>query len=147
QAERLLLARGARGCRDAHDVRRADACDRCLAARAVFDSGHHEFGAASEISARAANANARHGDGPGDSVTSVHVPVTAVVGAQWGDEGKGKITDLLAQDADFCIRYQGGNNAGHTVVNDSDTFKLHLVPSGIFNSSCMNIVGTGTVVD
>jgi adenylosuccinate synthase len=59
--------------------------------------------------------------------------VTAVVGAQWGDEGKGKITDLLAQEADVVIRFQGGNNAGHTVVNQHGTFKLHLVPSGIFN--------------
>ena len=61
------------------------------------------------------------------------MPVTAIVGAQWGDEGKGKITDLLAQEADLVIRYQGGNNAGHTVVNERGTFKLHLVPSGIFN--------------
>ncbi|MBM4420153.1 MAG: adenylosuccinate synthase [Chloroflexi bacterium] len=75
------------------------------------------------------------------------MPVTAVVGAQWGDEGKGKITDLLAQEADLVIRYQGGNNAGHTVVNDAGTFKLHLVPSGIFNPSCLNVIGPGTVVD
>jgi adenylosuccinate synthase len=74
------------------------------------------------------------------------VPVTAVVGAQWGDEGKGKITDLLAQEADVVIRYQGGNNAGHTVVNQHGTFKLHLVPSGIFNPSALCIVGPGTVV-
>jgi adenylosuccinate synthase len=73
--------------------------------------------------------------------------VTAVVGAQWGDEGKGKITDLLAQEADVVIRYQGGNNAGHTVVNQHGTFKLHLVPSGIFNPSAMCIVGPGTVVN
>jgi adenylosuccinate synthase len=73
--------------------------------------------------------------------------VTAVVGAQWGDEGKGKITDLLAQEADVVIRYQGGNNAGHTVVNQHGTFKLHLVPSGIFNPNALCIVGPGTVVD
>jgi adenylosuccinate synthase len=73
--------------------------------------------------------------------------VTAVVGAQWGDEGKGKITDLLAQEADVVIRYQGGNNAGHTVVNQHGTFKLHLVPSGIFNPNALCIVGTGTVVN
>ena len=77
----------------------------------------------------------------------VHVPVTAIVGAQWGDEGKGKITDLLAQEADLVIRYQGGNNAGHTVVNEHGTFKLHLVPSGIFNPSAVCILGPGTVVD
>src|SRR5260221_10042838 len=77
----------------------------------------------------------------------VHVPVTAIVGAQWGDEGKGKITDLLAQEADLVIRYQGGNNAGHTVVNDRGTFKLHLVPSGIFNPSAVCVLGTGMVID
>jgi adenylosuccinate synthase len=75
------------------------------------------------------------------------VPVTAIVGAQWGDEGKGKITDLLAQEADLVIRYQGGNNAGHTVVNELGTFKLHLVPSGVFNPKAMCILGTGMVID
>lgn len=75
------------------------------------------------------------------------MPVTAVVGAQWGDEGKGKITDLLAQEADMVIRFQGGNNAGHTVVNEHGTFKLHLVPSGIFNANATCILGPGTVVD
>jgi adenylosuccinate synthase len=75
------------------------------------------------------------------------VAVTAIVGAQWGDEGKGKITDLLAQDADLVIRFQGGNNAGHTVVNDHGTFKLHLVPSGIFNPDALCVLGPGTVVD
>ena len=75
------------------------------------------------------------------------MPVTAVVGAQWGDEGKGKITDLLAQEADVVIRFQGGNNAGHTVVNQLGTFKLHLVPSGIFNPNALCIIGTGTVVN
>jgi adenylosuccinate synthase len=73
--------------------------------------------------------------------------VTAIVGAQWGDEGKGKITDLLAQEADLVIRFQGGNNAGHTVVNQHGTFKLHLVPSGIFNPNAVCILGPGTVVD
>ncbi|HUQ16399.1 MAG TPA: adenylosuccinate synthase [Candidatus Saccharimonadales bacterium] len=75
------------------------------------------------------------------------MPVTAIVGAQWGDEGKGKITDLLAQEADLVIRYQGGNNAGHTVVNEHGTFKLHLIPSGIFNPNAICILGPGTVVD
>ena len=73
--------------------------------------------------------------------------MTAIVGAQWGDEGKGKITDLLAQEADLVIRYQGGNNAGHTVVNEHGTFKLHLIPSGIFNPNATCILGPGTVVD
>ena len=75
------------------------------------------------------------------------MPVTAVVGAQWGDEGKGKITDYLAQHADLVIRFQGGNNAGHTVVNEHGTFKLHLVPSGIFNPDALCVLGPGTVVD
>jgi adenylosuccinate synthase len=73
--------------------------------------------------------------------------VTAVVGAQWGDEGKGRIVDYLAQAADLVIRYQGGDNAGHTVVNDFGTFKLHLVPSGIFNPDVVNLVGSGCVVN
>ena len=72
--------------------------------------------------------------------------VTAVVGAQWGDEGKGRIIDYLAQQAEMVIRFQGGDNAGHTVVNDQGTFALHLVPSGIFNPDTSCIVGTGTVV-
>lgn len=73
--------------------------------------------------------------------------VTAVVGAQWGDEGKGRIVDYLAQRADMVIRYQGGDNAGHTVVNERGTFRLHLVPSGIFNPATQCIVGPGTVVN
>jgi adenylosuccinate synthase len=75
------------------------------------------------------------------------MPVTAIVGAQWGDEGKGKITDILAQDADLVMRYGGGGNAGHTVVNSYGEFRLHLVPSGIFNRDAVALVGTGTVVD
>ncbi|HEY3397474.1 MAG TPA: adenylosuccinate synthase [Armatimonadota bacterium] len=70
-----------------------------------------------------------------------------VVGAQWGDEGKGKITDLLSQEADVVVRYQGGNNAGHTVVVDGEEFKLHLIPSGILNPDCQCLMGDGTVVD
>ena len=73
--------------------------------------------------------------------------MTAVVGAQWGDEGKGKITDYLAQKMDLVVRFQGGSNAGHTVVNEHGTFKLHLVPSGIFNPDATCIVGPGTVVE
>lgn len=57
-----------------------------------------------------------------------------VVGAQWGDEGKGKMVDYLAQNADLIVRYQGGDNAGHTVVNDKGVFKLHLIPCGIFTT-------------
>lgn len=77
----------------------------------------------------------------------ITIPIRAVVGAQWGDEGKGKIVDLLAQQADFVVRYQGGANAGHTVVNEYGKFALHLVPCGIFNPQTVNIIGTGTVID
>ena len=73
--------------------------------------------------------------------------VTAVVGGQWGDEGKGRIVDYLAQKSDLVIRFQGGDNAGHTVVNDYGKFALHLVPSGIFNPHTLCLVGAGTVVN
>lgn len=73
--------------------------------------------------------------------------VTVIVGTQWGDEGKGKITDLLARDVDMVVRYQGGNNAGHTVVIKDETFKLHLIPSGIFYSNVLCVIGNGVVVD
>jgi adenylosuccinate synthase len=75
------------------------------------------------------------------------MPVTAVVGAQWGDEGKGRIIDYLGQRADLVIRFQGGDNAGHTVVNAFGKFALHLVPSGIFNPSTQCLIGAGTVVN
>jgi len=70
-----------------------------------------------------------------------------VIGAQWGDEGKGKITDLLSNSADVVVRYQGGVNAGHTVVVDGQTFKLHLIPSGILYPDTQCIIGSGTVID
>ena len=70
-----------------------------------------------------------------------------VVGAQWGDEGKGKITDLLCESADVVVRYQGGNNAGHTVVVEGAEFKLHLIPSGILHPGCQCLMGDGTLVD
>ncbi|MBX3052261.1 MAG: adenylosuccinate synthase [Caldilineaceae bacterium] len=73
--------------------------------------------------------------------------VTAVVGAQWGDEGKGRIIDYLAQQADVVIRFQGGDNAGHTVINEYGKHALHLIPSGIFNPATCNIIGTGCVVN
>ena len=73
--------------------------------------------------------------------------VNCVVGLQWGDEGKGRIVDYLAQDADLVIRYQGGDNAGHTVVNNYGKFGLHILPSGIFNEDTTNIVGAGCVVN
>ena len=70
-----------------------------------------------------------------------------VIGAQWGDEGKGKITDLLSKSADVVVRYQGGVNAGHTVVVKGQTFKLHLIPSGILYPDTECIIGSGTVID
>lgn len=70
-----------------------------------------------------------------------------LIGAQWGDEGKGKITDFLAEKADMIVRYQGGNNAGHTVVINKDTFKLHLIPSGIFYADKICMIGNGLVLD
>ncbi|WP_434683771.1 adenylosuccinate synthase [Pseudanabaena minima] len=70
-----------------------------------------------------------------------------VIGAQWGDEGKGKITDLLSRSADVVVRYQGGNNAGHTVVVGDRTFKLHLIPSGILYPKTECIIASGTVID
>ena len=73
--------------------------------------------------------------------------VTAVVGAQWGDEGKGRIIDFLAQHADLVSRFQGGDNAGHTVINEYGKHALHLIPSGIFNPETKNIIGSGCVVN
>lgn len=70
-----------------------------------------------------------------------------VIGAQWGDEGKGKITDLLSRSADVVVRYQGGVNAGHTVVVEGQTFKLHLIPSGILYPETECVIGSGTVID
>ncbi len=73
--------------------------------------------------------------------------VKAVVGANWGDEGKGKFTDMLAEDADIVIRFQGGANAGHTIVNDYGKFALHTMPSGVFHQNIMNIIGNGVAFD
>jgi adenylosuccinate synthase len=75
------------------------------------------------------------------------MPVTAIVGAQWGDEGKGKIVDTLANHADVVIRYNGGNNAGHTIQNQHGTFRLHLLPSGIFHPAAQCVIGPGAVVN
>jgi adenylosuccinate synthase len=75
------------------------------------------------------------------------VPGIVIVGAQWGDEGKGKITDLLAERADAVVRFQGGNNAGHTIVRDGETFKFHLIPSGILYPGKLCVIGNGVVVD
>jgi adenylosuccinate synthase len=75
------------------------------------------------------------------------VPALVLVGAQWGDEGKGKATDLLGGRVDFVVRYQGGNNAGHTVVIGDETYALHLIPSGALRPECVPVIGNGVVVD
>ncbi|WJY26804.1 MULTISPECIES: adenylosuccinate synthase [Sporosarcina] len=75
------------------------------------------------------------------------MPSVVVVGTQWGDEGKGKITDFLSENAEVIARYQGGNNAGHTIIFGGDTYKLHLVPSGIFYKEKTSVIGNGMVVD
>jgi adenylosuccinate synthase len=75
------------------------------------------------------------------------MPVIAVIGAQWGDEGKGKIVDLLAQKVKMVARFSGGDNAGHTVVNPYGEFKLHLIPSGIFSPQATSIIGNGVVIN
>ncbi|MGH2909850.1 MAG: adenylosuccinate synthase [Solirubrobacteraceae bacterium] len=75
------------------------------------------------------------------------MPGIVVVGAQWGDEGKGKVTDMLAERADAVVRFQGGNNAGHTIVRGDEVFKLHLMPSGILYPDKLCVIGNGTVID
>jgi adenylosuccinate synthase len=75
------------------------------------------------------------------------MPGIVIVGAQWGDEGKGKITDLLAEQADAVVRFQGGNNAGHTIVRNGEVFKFHLIPSGILYPGKWCMIGNGVVVD
>src|ERR671930_1551922 len=75
------------------------------------------------------------------------MPGRVVIGAQWGDEGKGKVTDLLAERADAVVRFQGGNNAGHTIIRDGQTFKLHLTPSGILRRGTLCVIGNGVVID
>ncbi|MDR1392079.1 MAG: adenylosuccinate synthase [Clostridiales bacterium] len=75
------------------------------------------------------------------------MPIKVIVGAQWGDEGKGKITDIFAKNSDVVIRAQGGNNAGHTIEIENKTYKLHLVPSGIFNSETICIISAGVVIN
>ncbi|MFI5331284.1 MAG: adenylosuccinate synthetase, partial [Desulfobaccales bacterium] len=75
------------------------------------------------------------------------MPNVVVVGTQWGDEGKGKIVDLLTERARMVVRYQGGNNAGHTLVVDGEKFIFHLVPSGILHSDTQCLIGNGVVLD
>ena len=73
--------------------------------------------------------------------------LTAIVGTNWGDEGKGRMVDLLSENYDIVVRYQGGNNAGHTVVNDKGKFILNLLPSGILRDDTVNVLGAGIVID
>ena len=73
--------------------------------------------------------------------------ITVIVGAQWGDEGKGKITDYFAGESDYVVRYHGGNNAGHTVIVNGSTFKLHLIPSGVLYNHPISVIGNGVVID
>ena len=75
------------------------------------------------------------------------MPATVIVGAQWGDEGKGKVTDLLADKAEVTVRFQGGNNAGHTIIHGEEVFKLNLIPSGILHPNNTCVIGNGVVVD
>src|SRR4051794_16555782 len=75
------------------------------------------------------------------------MPGVVIVGAQWGDEGKGKVVDLLAERATTIVRFQGGNNAGHTIVRGGEEFKFHLIPSGILHEEKTCVIGNGVVVD
>src|SRR5256886_12159092 len=76
------------------------------------------------------------------------MPAVALVGAQWGDEGKGKVTDLLGAQVGYIVRYQGGNNAGHTVITpDGQKYALHLLPSGVLTPGCTPVIGNGVVID
>ena len=73
--------------------------------------------------------------------------VKAIVGANWGDEGKGKITDMLSENADIIVRFQGGSNAGHTIINEYGRFALHLLPSGVFYEHTTSIIGNGVALN
>src|SRR5580704_3888045 len=75
------------------------------------------------------------------------MPAIVLVGAQWGDEGKGKATDLLGDQVDYVVRYQGGNNAGHTVVIGDESYALHMLPSGVLSPSVVPVIGNGVVID
>jgi len=75
------------------------------------------------------------------------MPAVVVLGAQWGDEGKGKATDLLGSSVDYVVKFNGGNNAGHTIVIDGEKFALHLLPSGILSQNCVPVIGNGVVID
>src|SRR5680860_1426511 len=88
----------------------------------------------------------RQGDRGRDATVS-SMPATIVLGTQWGDEGKGRVVDVFAEKADFVVRYQGGNNAGHTIVVGDQKLALSLIPSGILYPGCTPVIASGTVVD
>ena len=73
--------------------------------------------------------------------------ISVIIGAQWGDEGKGKVTDFFSARSDYIVRFQGGNNAGHTIILDDRTLKLHLIPSGVLHPNCKLVIGNGVVID
>src|SRR3712207_6681492 len=75
------------------------------------------------------------------------MPANVVLGAQGGDEGKGKATDLLGSQIDYCVRYSGGNNAGHTIVVNGEKFATHLLPSAVLTPGCVPVLGNGVVID
>lgn len=79
-------------------------------------------------------------------ITGLKSKFTAIIGSQWGDEGKGKLVDILAEKYDYCARFNGGANAGHTIVVGGVKYAFHLLPCGILYPSCMNVVGNGVVV-
>ena len=83
---------------------------------------------------------------PGPTLDCCLMPGIVVIGAQWGDEGKGKVIDMLAEHADVVVRFQGGNNAGHTIVRDGETYKLHLMQSGILHAGKLCVIGNGVVI-
>src|SRR5580692_10929077 len=92
----------------------------------------------------------RNDDGPGAFVLlgeDATMPAIVIVGAQWGDEGKGKATDLLGDKVDYVVRYQGGNNAGHTVVIGDESYALHLLPSGALSEHATSVIGNGVVIN
>ena len=97
--------------------------------------------------ADAGSQRGRAGSTPATRSLRRHAGTSSIVGAQWGDEGKGKVIDLLAEQADVVVRFQGGNNAGHTIVRDGEKFKFHLIPSGILYPGKTCAIGNGVVID
>ena len=73
--------------------------------------------------------------------------INLVIGTQWGDEGKGKVVDILSKNADFVVRFHGGNNAGHTVIIGDKKFAFHLIPSGIINKNTIGVIANGVIID